>query len=117
MLFVNQFTVTPPPNAEAVEEAVSLFAGETKKLVTMRKLRVLPVGAGVLSDSWDLPLRRQAYQADAVQVATARQIGAGMLLSADRRLLDFAKSEVLQTANPERDRELIGTLLEPKEES
>lgn len=99
----------------ALAEAVRLFAQETKKLVAMKKLRVSPMGSEVFSDSWDLVLKHHIYQADALQIATSRQIGADILLSADRKLLECAKKEQIQTANPESDGEKIGALSRTKD--
>jgi len=100
----------------ALTEAVGLFAQETKKLVAMRKLRVLPMSSEVFSASWDLVLKHHIYQGDALQIATTRQMRADILLSADRKLVECAKKEEIQTANPEIDADKIATLVRPKKQ-
>jgi predicted nucleic acid-binding protein len=88
---------------KSMNDALDLFYRETRKFVTMRKLEVRPMGARVLSKSRELVLKYHIYQADAVQLASAKQAGAQLFVSADRKLLDCAKLERLAVANPERD--------------
>jgi predicted nucleic acid-binding protein len=95
----------------AMSRAVALFVGETRKFVAMRKLVVLPVGSRVLEESRDLVLKYHIYQADALQLASARQSASVLILTADRKLAECAESEKLQVANPEKDRRAIADAL------
>ncbi|MHB8568375.1 MAG: type II toxin-antitoxin system VapC family toxin [Nitrososphaerales archaeon] len=92
---------------DSMTEALYLFSGETKKFVTMRKINILPAGSKVLASSWDLILKYHIYQADALQLVTARRAGCDLFVSADKKLLDCAKLERLFSANPDRDYDLI----------
>jgi uncharacterized protein len=92
---------------KSMVEAMSLFSRETKKFVAMRKVNVLPIGSRVLTMSRDLVLKYHIYQADALQLASAKQVGTDLFVSADRKLIDCAKSELIDAASPERDYELI----------
>ena len=94
-------------DAKSMMNALRLFSGETKKFVAIRRLSVHPVGAKVLQMSRDLILKYHIYQADALQLASARQAGTTLFVSADRKLIDCAKLEQLGAANPEKDYELI----------
>jgi len=89
------------------KEAFNLFAGETKKFVSMRRVNVLPVSARLLTNSRALVLKYHIYQADALQLASAKLARAEIFVSADRKLIDCGKLEKFETANPERDSSLI----------
>jgi uncharacterized protein len=84
-------------------EAVGLFVGETRKFVAMRKLIVHPIGSKMLEESRDLIVKYHIYQADALQLATARQSASTLILTADRKLAECARSEGMEVANPEKD--------------
>lgn len=73
----------------------------------MRKVRFIPVGSRILTRSRDLVLKYHIYQADALQLESAKQARARFFISADRRLVECAKSEQLEAFNPERDFETI----------
>jgi uncharacterized protein len=88
---------------KSMMEALSLFSGETKKFVAMRKINVLPVGSNTLTMSRDLILKYHIYQADALQLASAKQVNAELFVSADRKLVDCAKLERIEVVNPEKD--------------
>jgi uncharacterized protein len=100
---------------ESTMEALNLFSGETKKFVAMRRLDIIPVGGKILSKSRDLVLKHHIFQADALQLASAKQAGAKLFVSADRRLIDCAKSEQLEAANPERDYRVIESAITRQE--
>jgi predicted nucleic acid-binding protein len=91
----------------SMAEAVRLFVGETKKFVSMRKLIVLPIGSKTLEESRDLIVKHHIYQADALQLATARQSASTLILTADRKLAECARLEGMQTADPEREHHRI----------
>ena|SRR5487761_262124 len=84
-------------------EAIRLFIGETRKFVAMRRLIVLPIGRKILEESRDLILKHHLYQADALQLASARQSHSSFILTSDRRLAECAQSEEIEVANPEMD--------------
>ena len=88
---------------EAMIEALSLLSQETKKFVAMKRVRIIPLGARILAKSRDLIVKYHIYQADALQLETAKETQAEIFISSDRRLVDCAKSELLQALNPEKD--------------
>ncbi|MDA4112515.1 MAG: type II toxin-antitoxin system VapC family toxin [Thaumarchaeota archaeon] len=91
----------------SMAEAVGLFVGETKKFVAMRRLIVLPIGSKTLEESRELIVKHHIYQADALQLATARQSASTLILTADRKLAECARSEGIQVADPEREHHRI----------
>ena len=99
---------------KAMSEAIRLFVGETRKFVAMRRLTVLPIGGKVLEESRNLILKHHMYQADALQVATARESEAALILTADKKLAECAKSEEIQVRDPERDYDSIVSILGKK---
>ncbi len=76
----------------------------------MRKISILAVSGGLLTKSRALVLKHHIYQADALQLTSAKLSRADVFVSADKKLIDCAKSEGLESRNPERD-------LSPIEES
>jgi predicted nucleic acid-binding protein len=97
----------------SMAEAVKLFVGETRKFVAMRKLMVLPIDGITLEESRDLIVKHHIYQADALQLATARRSGSTMILTADRKLVACAESEGMQVADPEREHHRIADAISP----
>jgi uncharacterized protein len=94
---------------DAMSEALTLLSLETRKFVAMRKVTILPVGARILTKARGLILKHHIYQADALQLESAKQARADIFISADRRLVDCAKLEQLEALNPEKDRSSIQT--------
>ena len=54
------------------------------------------------------------YQADALQLGTARESESALILTADRKLTECAKSEEIQGRDPERDYDSIVGILGKK---
>ena|SRR5579872_5081008 len=98
---------------EGLVEALSLLSQETKKFVAMRRIRIVPIGARTLTKSRELVLKYHIYQADALQIESAKQSRADFFISSDKRLLDCAGLENLQTLNPEKDYEQFQDLGDP----
>jgi len=92
-------------------EAIKLLVGETRKFAAMRKLMVLPISNRMLEESRDLVVKHHIYQADALQLAAARQCDSALFVTADKRLLECGKLEKLQTANPEMDNQEIANVV------
>ncbi len=77
--------------------AIKLFAGETKKLSALRALKIIPMSRLILHEARRLILSLHIYQADAVQISTAKWVNADLLVSADRLLLEKATAVGLRT--------------------
>ena len=99
---------------KSMSEAIRLFIGETRKFVAMRRLTVLPIGGKTLEESRNLILKHHMYQADALQLATARQSESALILTADRKLAECAKSEEIQVRDPEKDYDSIVSIFGKK---
>ncbi len=56
-------------------------------------------------------LEGHLYEADALQIASAKSLKCDVFLSADSRLLGIAKAEGLEALNPEQDQRRIVELL------
>ncbi|MEM0482575.1 MAG: type II toxin-antitoxin system VapC family toxin [Nitrososphaerota archaeon] len=80
---------------------IKLFAGETKKLSALRALKIIPMTRTVLHEARRLILLLHIYQADAVQISTAKWVNADLFVSADSLLLEKAAAVGLRTYNPE----------------
>ena len=94
-------------DGESAIEALVLLSQETKKFVAMRKIRIIPIATRILTKSRELVLKYHIYQADALQIESAKQGRAHLFISSDKRLLDCAKSEQLEALNPEKDLDVI----------
>ena len=54
---------------------------------------LVPVRARILFESWRIVERRHIYVADALQIASARHVGANSFMTGDRRLHNVATLE------------------------
>ncbi len=77
-------------------KALRSFAGETARLLRLGIMRVVPVRASLLVASWSIVLKHHLYQADALQVVTAKHVGSEIFLTGDKRLSEVASSEGLK---------------------
>lgn len=69
------------------------FIGETLRLLKLRILRIVPVKTRIIIDSWRLLEKHHVYVADALQIASARYVGAETLYTADRVLHEASFKE------------------------
>ena len=76
------------------------FLRESLKLRDLGVLRTIPVRGDLLAKALTLLLREGIGQADGLQIATCKEFGASALVSADRRLLEVARSEGLAALDP-----------------
>ncbi len=83
------------------------FAGETLRLTRLMTLEVLPLTFDLLSEAWKIVLQYHIYEADAIQIVTARSQKADIFLSADKRLLEVAAEENMNAMNVELDEQKI----------
>ncbi len=66
------------------------FLLETRRMVKLGVALVLPVKFGFLKESWRLVERYHVYQADALQLVSARHSGAEEFVTGDKRLHELA---------------------------
>jgi hypothetical protein len=59
----------------------------------VQELKTIPVRTKLLIDSWTLVEKHHIYQADALQIVSAKHINANQLVTGDRKLAEIAKME------------------------
>jgi predicted nucleic acid-binding protein len=90
---------------EEFKRARANLISESLKLSRLEALSLLPITSWSLTGSWSLVSKHHIYVADALQITSSKEVGADLLLGADRRLLEAANAEGVKTANPELDRD------------
>lgn len=69
------------------------FITETLRLIKLGLVKTIPVRAKLLTESWALIEKHHIYQADALQIVSAKYINTDQLLSGDKKLVGIAKEE------------------------
>jgi predicted nucleic acid-binding protein len=83
------------------------FVAETIKLFRLGYLNIRSPTAKIFADAWYLIFSSHIYEADAIQIATAKSLECNLFLSADAELIEVAKQTNLQAANVETEAEKI----------
>ncbi|OGS51109.1 MAG: hypothetical protein A3K65_06685 [Euryarchaeota archaeon RBG_16_68_12] len=96
--------------AREMETASWTFIRETLKLRGLRALRLFPVRGDLLARAIPLLFRHGLGQADALQIASSKELAATALITADQSLLRAARAEGLSALDPTIDRRGIETL-------
>lgn len=73
------------------------FITETLRLLKLGLIKTIPVRTKLLTDSWTLVEKYHIYQADALQIVSAKNINTNRLLSADKKIVDIAQKEGINT--------------------
>jgi predicted nucleic acid-binding protein len=71
---------------------------DTKRLVKLGVLLLIPVKNKLLVESWKLIEKHRIYQADALQIISAKAINASEFLTSDKRLHEIAEAEALNSS-------------------
>jgi predicted nucleic acid-binding protein len=87
--------------------SVSDFLSESIKLGKLGTLVVSPLASHVLTEAWLILVRQHIYEADALQVATAKSLNCDVLLTADRSLVDTCRRESVASFDVETEQEKI----------
>ncbi len=74
------------------------FIAETVRLIKLGAAKIIPVKSKLLAQSWLLVEKHHIYEADALQIASAKNLGADQLLSGDQRLVDISRKEEINAA-------------------
>jgi len=90
---------------EEFKRARANLISESLKLSRLEALSLLPMTSLSLAGSWSLVSKHHIYVADALQITSSKEVGADLLLVADRRLLEAANAEGVKAVNPELDRD------------
>ena len=100
----------------AFRTSIRDFLAETIKLFRLGHLDVRCPTAKIFVDAWRLILSSHIYEADAIQIATAKSLNCDLFLSADAELIEVAKQVNLEAANVETEAEkILGRLPRGKE--
>jgi len=73
------------------------FLTDVKRMSTIGVLEIVPVHSMLLADSWEIIERHHIYQADALQIVSAKYESAHEFYTADKRLSEIARKEGLRT--------------------
>jgi len=73
------------------------FLLETRRLAKLGQLLVIPLKTKILKESWKLIEKYHIYEADAIQIATAKHINATQFLTGDRKLHEIAENEKINS--------------------
>jgi predicted nucleic acid-binding protein len=87
--------------------SVKDFVAESMKLSKLGHLDMRSPTAEIFADTWRLIFSSHIYEADAIQIATAKSLKCDLFLSADAELIKAAKEANLEAANIETETEKI----------
>lgn len=77
------------------------FLVETRRMTRLGLAIAAPIRTRTLIDAWKLIEKHHIYEADALQIATARQLKAAKFMTGDRHLHEIALEEGLSSLIPE----------------
>jgi predicted nucleic acid-binding protein len=84
--------------SEGCRVARESFIAETVRLLKLGVAKVVPVRSRLLAESWLLVEKHHIYEADALQIVSAKNLGVDQLLSGDQRLVDISRKEEVNAA-------------------
>ncbi len=73
------------------------FLLETRRMVRLGVALVVPLKLRILREGWKLIEKHHIYEADAVQIASAKHVSASQFLTGDKRLHEIALREELNS--------------------
>ena len=73
------------------------FILESRRMMKLGVLLVVPLKIGILKDSWKLIEKYHIYEADAIQIVSAKYVKASLFLTGDKRLYEVSESEGLKS--------------------
>ncbi len=73
------------------------FLSELKRMIKLNILIIIPIKAKILKEAWRIIEKYHVYQADALQVASAKYVSANMFLTGDVKLHNVALTEGLES--------------------
>ena len=86
------------------------FTDETLRLIRQESLQLVGVEGSILSESWKIVLEEHVYAADALQIASCKQSECDVFVSADKTLLEKARSQGLKAFDSEKDEKKLRIL-------
>ncbi|MCC6043040.1 MAG: type II toxin-antitoxin system VapC family toxin [Candidatus Verstraetearchaeota archaeon] len=73
------------------------FLGETLRFIKLRLIKIVPVSTGLLKQAWSLIEKYHIYQADALQLLSAKRVNSERFYTADASLHEIALKENLKS--------------------
>lgn len=73
------------------------FLGETLRFLRLKLLRIVPTKISILIQTWSLIERYQIYEADALQILSAKRMGTEKLYTGDGVLHKVALEEGVES--------------------
>lgn len=73
------------------------FLLETKRMMKLGRLILVPLRTKVLRECWELIMKYHIYEADAIQITSAKYVGAEEFLTGDEQLHEIAIREGLKS--------------------
>ena len=75
------------------------FLSETRRMVKLGIAIIQPIRLSILKNSWKLVEKYHIYVADALQIASAKNVGASKFLTGDEELHEIALTEGLTSVH------------------
>ena len=82
---------------EAYKVVKKRFLLETRRMARVGLAIVVPLSLRILKEGWRLIEKHHIYEADAVQIASAKYVNASQFLTGDRKLYEVAVREKLSS--------------------
>ena len=73
------------------------FLSETKRLIKLGVMIIVPLKTGIIKETWNLIEKHHIYEADALQLASARYVKAQTFMTGDRQTHEAALKEGLKS--------------------
>jgi len=73
--------------------ARGMFLSETIRMLRLGLLKIVPLKLNIITESWRIIEKHNIYEADAIQITSAKYIKASELYTADKKLCDIAIEE------------------------
>ena len=84
-------------NEEAHELVRARFLSEVLRMKRLGILKIIPIYGSILANCWNLLEKYHIYQADAIQIESAKRVKASEFYTADKKLHQIAISEGLNS--------------------
>ena len=73
------------------------FLLEARRMIKLGVVLIVPLKIKILRDSWKLIEKYHIYEADAVQIASAKYVDSSLFLTGDKRLHEIAVKEEINS--------------------
>ena len=80
-------------SSEAYAVSRKRFLAETRRLAKLGSLTIVPLRMKILVEAWKLIEKHHIYEADAVQISSAKYASAQQLITGDKKLHQSAQIE------------------------